>query len=111
MATLPRQDNLTVPIQWSGQTQKTSMQAAGYRPTVTLGWRPWSETATLEWRLLSAAEANAMLDGFRATNFNGVFDYQCSLRGNIRLQLEGDYGFTEEYATKTVTVTASVRRV
>jgi hypothetical protein len=111
MADLPRQDNLTVPIQWSGETQKTSIQAAGYMPTVTLGWRPWTERATLEWRLLSASEANAMLDQFRLTNFNGVFDYQCALRGKIRLRLSGEYGFTEEYATKTVAVTVGVTRV
>jgi hypothetical protein len=111
MAALPHQENLTVPIAWGGETQKTEMVAAGYRPTVTLGWRPWSETATLEWRLLSAAEANSMLNGFRATNFNGVYDYQCSLRGAIRLKLDGAYMFTEEYDTKTVTVSVGVRRV
>lgn len=111
MAQLPNQPNLTVPIQWQGETQKTEINAAGYRPTVTLGWRPWSESAQLVWRLLSAGEAQAMLEQFRTTNFNGVFDYQCSLRGAIKVQLVGDYGFTEEYATKTVTVTASVRRV
>lgn len=111
MAQLPNQSNLTVPIQWNGETQKTEMTAAGYRPTVTLGWRPWSESAQLQWRLLTAAEAQAMLDEYRNTNFNGVFDYECSLRGPIKVQLVGDYGFTEEYATKTVTVMASVRRV
>lgn len=111
MATLPHQDNLTVPIQWSGETQKTTVQAAGYQLSVTMGWRPWSERATLEWRQLSAAEANTMLNQFRATNFNGVFDYQCSQRGPIRVRLSGEYAFTEEYDAKTVTVSVGVMRV
>lgn len=111
MANLPRQDNLVVPIQWSGETQKTTIQGAGYQLSVTMGWRPWTERATLEWKMLSAAEANTMLNQFRATNFNGVFDYQCALRGAIKLRLTGEYTFTEEYDSKTVAVTAGVMRV
>jgi hypothetical protein len=111
MVALPNQGNLTVPIQWTTETQKTEMLAAGYRSTVTQGWRAWSDTATLVWNNLTNAEAKALLDQFRATNFNGIFDYTCNVNGPIKVQLTGGASFTEESKKKLVSLSIGVRRV
>ena len=111
MVALPEQGGLTVPIQWNTETQKTEIQSAGYRPTVTLGWRSWTDTATLNWNALTHVQAKTMLDQFRATNFNGIFDYVCTINGPIRIQLTGPASFIEDRENKRVSVSISVRRV
>ena len=111
MVALPNQGNLTVPIQWTTETQKTEMVAAGYRASVTMGWRAWSDTATLTWNNLTKEAAFAQLEQFRATNFNGVFDYTCNVNGAIRIQLTGGASFTEESDKRLVSLSIGVRRV
>lgn len=111
MVALPEQGNLTVPIQWNTEVQKTEMQAAGYRPTVTQGWRSWTDTATLTWNNLTAAQVKTMLDLFRASNFNGTFDYTCKVNGAIRIQLNGSAMFTEESDKRLHSLSIAVRRV
>lgn len=111
MATLPQQGKLEVPIQWSTDTQKTEMIAAGYRATVTLGWRSWTDSATLQWNVLTPAQCKSMLDQFRETNFNGIFDYTCNINGPIRIQLTGPAMFTEDHGSKLVSLSVSVRRI
>lgn len=110
MTALPNQGQLIVPIDWSGATQKTTMQAAAYTLSGTVGWRPYQETATLTW-MLSKADAQTMLNAFRATNFNGIFDYTCALRGAVRLRLMGDYSFAEVRGSQLCQVTATVNTV
>ncbi|MEV4934147.1 hypothetical protein [Sphingobium sp. LSP13-1-1.1] len=111
MVALPNQGMLTVPIQWNTEVEKTEIQAAGYRPSVTKGWRSWTDTATLAWSNLTADEVKTMLDLFRSTNFNGVFDYTCKVNGAIRIQLNGPAMFTEEGGKKLHSLSISVRRV
>lgn len=111
MGDLPRQGKLSVPIDWTTETQKTSINAAGYYPTITMGWRAWTDTATLEWLNLTAADQKALLDEFRATNFNGVYNYNCLVNGPIRLQLTGSSSFIEARPPRLGTVSVSARRV
>lgn len=110
MTALPNQGDLNVPIEWQGSTQKTTMSAAGYELSGTIGIRPWKEMATLEWRL-PAASAHAMMEQFRLQNFNSVYDYNCSTRGPIKIKLDGSYSMSEEYGTLYTVVTLGVMRV
>ena len=111
MVALPEQPNLTVPIQWTTETQKTEINAAGYRPSVTMGWRSWTDSATLTWNNLTTAQTKSMLDQFRATNFNGIFDYTCKVNGAIRIQLTGGATYTEESDKRLCSLSIGVRRV
>ena len=113
MTALPT-TGLLVPIEWQGETAKTTMQAGRYTLSGTLGWEPNKESATLSWRV-TPAQAKTMLDTFKATNFNGVFTYTCQVRGAIKLRLNGTYS-VEEVTTagswiKKVIVTAGVETV
>lgn len=111
MPALPNQGKLSVPIAWEIETQKTEMQGAGWYSSVTLGFRPWTEVATLTWVGITKQQANDMLIAFKAGNFNSVWDYDCSVRGPVRLQLAGGASFTEEYGDMKVTLSVNVRRV
>ena len=111
MGDLPKQGKLSVPIDWTTDTQKTSINAAGYYPTITMGWRSWSDVATLQWVSLTAADQKALLDEFRSTTFNGVYDYNCLVNGPIRVQLTGSCTFNEARPPYLGTVSVSVRRV
>ena len=110
MAALPHQGRLVTPIEWQGQTHKTTMQAAGYELSGTLGWRPYHATATLIFDL-SAVEAHAFLNQLEAGNFNGVYDYTCNTRGAVRLRLTGAYSYTEKRAGQRVQVSVGARTV
>lgn len=110
MAALPQQGKLSVPIDWQGTTQKTTMSAAGYDISATIGWRPNRDAATLRWTL-PKADALALIQTFEATNFNGVYDYTCLLRGAVRLRLTGEYSYNEVRGEQKATVTAGVRRI
>jgi len=57
------------------------------------------------------ADALALLEALEATNFNGVFDYTCLLRGPIRVRLTGEYSYDEVRGAQYATVTAGVERV
>jgi hypothetical protein len=95
MAVLPNQGGLVVPINWQGTTAKTTMQNGSFEMSGTIGWRPWSESATLLW-IVTPSEAAAIMDTFEATNWNGVFDYDNNVRGPIRVRLTGDYSYQEK---------------
>lgn len=114
IAALPMQGRLTVPINWSGTTAKTTMKAAGYTQSGTLGWRPATQTATLEWKL-TPSEAGAIIDTFEATNWNGIFSYVCSVRGEMKLRLTGEYAYEEKTLAgtwiKKVALSVGVERV
>ncbi|WP_156416480.1 MULTISPECIES: hypothetical protein [unclassified Sphingopyxis] len=110
MTALPQQSKMSVPIDWQGTTQKSNMSAAGYDLSVTIGWRPYSETATLRWTL-PKADALALIETFQATNFNGVYDYTCLFRGAIKIRLTGEYSYNEVRGTQKATVTAGVKRI
>lgn len=110
MAIIPNRGLMVQPIEWSGTTDKTVMKAAAYELSGTIGWRPFTETATFTW-ILTRSQANTMLNAFAATNFNGVYDYPCLVRGNIRVRLTGDYSLEETNEFEKVRVTAGVRRV
>lgn len=110
MAIIPNRGAMVQPIEWSGSTDKTVMKAAGYQLGGTIGWRPFTETATLTW-LLTKPQADTMLSEFADGNFNGVYDYPCLVRGNIRVRLSGDYNVEETNEFEKVKVSAGVRRV
>lgn len=111
MGDLPRQGKLSVPIEWATETQKTEMSAAGYYPSITMGWRSWTDTATLQWVELNSADMKAILDELRSTNFNGVYDYNCLTNGPIRVQLTGAASFSEVRPPNLGSVSVGVRRV
>lgn len=110
MAALPRQGELIVPIDWQGETQQTTMQAAGYELSITHGFRPYKEAATLTW-VLDKADANTLLNTFKATNFRGVFDYTCPVRGALKVRLNGMYSLQETRGTLKVYLSVGVRTV
>ena len=76
----------------------------------TIGWRPWTETATLTWAL-SKAEALAFLDELKAGHFNRVYDYTCNVRGPLKLRPTSSCGFGETYGSLHVTFTLEVEVV
>ena len=110
MVALPHQGKLVTPIDWQGETDKTTMKAAGYELSGTLGWRPYSAMATLTFHL-TPAEANALLNQFEAGNMNGVYEYTCNTRGAVRLRLTGSFSYKEKRAGQMVQVSIGVRTV
>lgn len=110
MAVIPNRGAMVQPIEWAGSTDKTVMKAAGYELSGTIGWRPFTETATFTW-ILTPEQANTMLEEFANGNFNGVYDYPCLVRGNIKVRLSGDYSLEETNEFAKVRVSAGVRRV
>lgn len=110
MAVIPNRGAMVQPINWSGSTDKTTMKVAGYELSGTIGWRPYTETATFTW-ILTRAQANTMLEEFAGSNFNAVYNYPCLVRGDIRVRLSGDYSLEETNEFEKVRVTAGVRRV
>lgn len=110
MVDLPNQGKMIVPVEWSGTTQKTTMMAAGYQLSTTIGIRPYTQSSTLAWNV-TKAEADAMLDTFEATNFNGVFDYTDLTRGAMKVRLAGDYSYQETRGSIKGILTATVYRV
>lgn len=97
---LPNQSDLMLPLQWQGQTQKTTMQAAGYQLSGTIGLRPYQRTTTFTW-LVDPTTANALLGEFESGNFNGVYTYECAIRGTIKIRLTGNYSVQEEHSKPT----------
>lgn len=110
MPALPHQGQLIVPIDWTITPIKQTMQAGAYSMSGTVGWRPWTETATLTWTL-PKADAQALLLELKAGHFNRVYDYTCSVRGAIRVRPTSASGFQETYGSLNVTVTLAVEVV
>lgn len=110
MPALPHQGQLLVPIDWSVTPIKQTMQAGSYTMTGTIGWRPYTETATLTWVLLKP-DALALMDELKAGHFNRVYDYTCNVRGPIRIRPTNSFGFGETYGDLHVTVTLAVEVV
>lgn len=110
MALLPFQGKIIVPVQWQGTTQKTTMNGAGYIHHGTVGIRPYRTIAMIQWAL-PKLDALALLNTLQATKMNGIFDYQCLVRGAIRVRLVGEYDYTEVRANKFSMVSASVEIV
>lgn len=110
MANIPNRGAMVQPIEWQGSTDKTVMKAAGYELSGTIGWRPFTESATFTW-ILTPQAANLMLQEFANGNFNGVYNYTCQVRGNIRVRLTGEYTLEETSEFARVRVSAGVRRV
>ena len=110
MPDLPYQDNLIVPIEWSTTPIKQTMIAGAYRMSGTIGWRPWTETATLTWVLLKA-DALALMDELKSGYFNSVFDYLCNVRGPVKLRPTDSFGFQETYGDLHCVVTLTVEVV
>lgn len=113
MATpLPYQPDLIVPIDWLGETAKTTMQAGSYMLSGTVGFKPTRELATLSW-MLPAATAKTLITTLKAGKMNGVYDYTCNVMGAVKIRATGSYGFREVNTAKgqLVQVTASFERL
>lgn len=106
MAALPHQGDLSVPIQWSGQVFKTTYNAGGYSLSGTIGFKPFKSSATLSWTL-PRDKAKVLLAELEAGFFNRVYDYNCSLRGAVRIRPTDSYSFMERRGTQYVTVTCT----
>lgn len=107
---LPNQGSVIVPVNWTGKTQKTTMQAAGYQLSGTVGLRPYSQSTTLVW-MLDPATADTMFAAFAATNWNGVYQYTCNVLGTINVRLNGSYGYQERRAGQAVQLSVGVDTV
>lgn len=107
MPTLPYQGQLIVPIEWSINPIKQTMQTGSLTMSGTIGWKPWTETATLSWTL-PKADALALIDEIKSGNINRVYDYTCAVRGPIKLRPTNSFGFGETYGSLNVTVTLAV---
>ena len=110
MPALPYQNKLLVPIDWTINPVKQTMQAGGYTMSGTIGFRPWTETATLTFAM-SKAEANDFLNQLKAGYFNAVYDYTCNIRGAIKVRPTDSFGVGETYGDLHVTVTLNVEVV
>jgi len=110
MPDLPYQDKLLVPIDWNFTAIKQTMQAGSYTMSGTIGWRPWTETATLTFAM-SKAEALTFLNELKAGHFNRVYDYECNIRGPIRVRPTDTFGVGETFGDLHVTVTLNVEVV
>ncbi|GFE72370.1 hypothetical protein [Novosphingobium sp. TCA1] len=110
MPALPYQEKLLVPIDWNIAPIKQTMQAGAYTMSGTVGWRPWTETATLTFAM-SKEEARDFLARLKAGMFNAVYDYECSVRGPVRVRPTDSFGFGETYGSLHVTVTLNVEVV
>ena len=110
MPALPYQNRLLVPIDWSITPIKQTMQAGAYNMSGTVGWRPWSETATLTFAM-TKPEANAFLNELKSGHFNRVYTYECNIRGTIKIRPTSSFGMGETYGKLLVTVTLAVEVV
>lgn len=110
MVDLPNQGKMIVPVEWTIQTQKSTMTAAGYTLSTTIGIRPFTASSTFSWNV-TKAEADVMLDQFELTNFNGVYDYNDLTRGPIKVRLAGDASYQETRGSIKGVLTATVYRV
>lgn len=110
MPALPYQDKLLVPIDWTTTPIKQTMQSGAYMMSGTIGFRPWTETATLTFAM-SKAEAKLLIDELRSGNFNRTYDYACNVRGPIKIRPTDTFGFGETFGSLHVTVTLSVEVV
>ena len=110
MPALPYQGPLVVPIDWSITPIKQTMQAGAYNMSGTVGWRPWTETATLTWVLLKP-EALALMAELKAGHFNRVYDYTCNVQGAIKVRPTSAFGYQETYGSLHVSVTLAVEVV
>lgn len=110
MAALPYQGDMNVPVQWSGQVIKTTYNAGAYSISGTIGFKPWKATATVEWKL-PKAKANALIAELEAGMFNRVYEYNCSLRGAVRLRPTDSFSYQERRGNQYVTVTCAFERV
>lgn len=110
MADLPYQDKLLVPIDWTTTAIKQTMQAGGYTMSGTIGFRPWTETATLTF-YMDKAEANAFRTELLSGHMNRVYDYECNIRGPVKIRPTDSFGFGETFGTLGVTVTLNVEVV
>jgi len=110
MPDLPHQDNLIVPIDWSITPIKQTMTTGSLTMSGTIGWKPWTETATLTWSL-PKADALALIDEFKSGHFNRTYDYTCNVRGPIKLRPTSSCGFGETFGSLATTVTLTVEVV
>lgn len=110
MPDLPYQGDLIVPIDWNITPTKQTMATGALTMSGTIGWRPWTETATLTW-VLPKPEALALMDELKSGHFNRVYDYTCNVRGSIKLRPTNSFGFGETFGNLTVTVTLTVEVV
>ena len=101
---------LLVPIEWTTTPIKQTMQAGAYMMSGTVGWRPWTETATLTWVMLKD-EAFEFMNELKSGYFNRVYDYECNVRGPIKLRPTDSFGFQETYGSLHVTITLNVEVV
>jgi hypothetical protein len=107
MPALPYQEHLVVPIEWTITPVKQTMQTGALTMSGTFGIKPWIETATLSWTLPKAV-ALSLLNELKSGSFNQVYDYNCAVRGNIKLRPTNGAGFSETYGALNVIVTLSV---
>jgi hypothetical protein len=110
MPALPYQNRLLVPIDWSISPIKQTMQAGAYNMSGTIGWRPWTETATLTFNM-PKPEALAFMNELKAGHFNRVYDYTCNVRGAVKVRPTTSFGYQETYGSLRVTVTLAVEVV
>lgn len=110
MPALPYQDKLLVPIEWATTPIKQTMQAGAYTMSGTIGWRPWTETATLTFNM-TKAEAKDFLTQLKAGMFNAVYDYDDNVWGPRQLRPTDSFGYQETYGNLNVTVTLGVEVV
>ena len=111
MAALPLQGNIELPINWTGMTKKVTMEAGSYELSTTVGIRPWVETCSITWAVLSNAEAKSLLDTFKADDWNGVYTYTCPIQGAISLRPTTMYTFVEVGDNSYTAVSVEFRRM
>ncbi|WP_288484763.1 hypothetical protein [uncultured Novosphingobium sp.] len=110
MPALPYQNRLLVPIDWQITPVKQTMTAGSYTMSGTIGFRPWTETATLTFNM-PKAEAEDFINQLKASHFNGVYDYEDNVQGSVRVRPTDSFGYQETYGSLTVTVTLAVEVV